>query len=344
MFETGIKVIDLLEPYLRGGKIGLFGGAGVGKTVIIQELISNLATKHGGVSVFAGVGERTREGNDLWLEFQESGVIDPHDWQKSKCALIYGQMTEPPGARLARGADGSDRRRIFPRRRKSGRAAVHRQYFPFHAGGFGSFGAAGPHAQRGGISAQPGQRNGRFAGAHHVDQDPDRSRRCRRFTCPPTITPIPRRPPPSLTWTRPPIFRARFRSWAFIPPSIRWLPLRAFSIRASSAQEHYDVAQEVKQTLQRYKDLQDIIAILGVDELSDEDKLTVARARKIQQFPLAAVQRGRSVHRAARASTSRSPIPCAASRKWSKASTTRFRSRRSTCRARSTTCSRPGRR
>ena len=100
MFETGIKVIDLLEPYLRGGKIGLFGGAGVGKTVIIQELINNLAMKHGGVSVFAGVGERTREGNDLWLEFQESGVIDPHDWRKSKCALIYGQMTEPPGARL----------------------------------------------------------------------------------------------------------------------------------------------------------------------------------------------------------------------------------------------------
>ena len=155
MFETGIKVVDLLEPYLRGGKIGLFGGAGVGKTVIIQELISNLATKHGGVSVFAGVGERTREGNDLWLEFQESGVIDPHDWQKSKCALIYGQMTEPPGARLRVALTRADRRRIFPRRRKSGRAAVHRQYFPFHAGGFGSIGAAGPHAQRGGISAEP---------------------------------------------------------------------------------------------------------------------------------------------------------------------------------------------
>ena len=100
MFETGIKVIDLLEPYLRGGKIGLFGGAGVGKTVIIQELINNIAMKHGGVSVFSGVGERTREGNDLWLEMQESGVVDPHDFNKSKCALIYGQMTEPPGARL----------------------------------------------------------------------------------------------------------------------------------------------------------------------------------------------------------------------------------------------------
>src|SRR5271166_1144079 len=100
MFETGIKVIDLLEPYLRGGKIGLFGGAGVGKTVIIMELINNIALKHGGVSVFAGVGERTREGNDLWKEMQESGVIDPHDYTKSKCALVYGQMTEPPGARL----------------------------------------------------------------------------------------------------------------------------------------------------------------------------------------------------------------------------------------------------
>src|ERR1700685_2501925 len=106
MFETGIKVIDLLEPYLRGGKIGLFGGAGVGKTVIIQELISNLALKHGGVSVFAGVGERTREGNDLWMEMQESGVLDPHDFTKSKVALIYGQMTEPPGARLRVGLTG----------------------------------------------------------------------------------------------------------------------------------------------------------------------------------------------------------------------------------------------
>src|ERR1700692_3111214 len=100
MFETGIKVVDLLEPYLRGGKIGLFGGAGVGKTVVIMELINNIAMKHGGVSVFAGVGERTREGNDLWLEMQEGGVVDPKDYTKSKCALVYGQMTEPPGARL----------------------------------------------------------------------------------------------------------------------------------------------------------------------------------------------------------------------------------------------------
>src|SRR5207302_2252557 len=106
MFETGVKVIDLVQPFLKGGKIGLFGGAGVGKTVVIMELINNIALKHGGVSVFAGVGERTREGNDLWLEMQESKVVDPHDWTKSKVALVYGQMTEPPGARLRVGLSG----------------------------------------------------------------------------------------------------------------------------------------------------------------------------------------------------------------------------------------------
>jgi hypothetical protein len=168
MFETGIKVIDLLEPYLKGGKIGLFGGAGVGKTVIIQELISNLATKHGGVSVFAGVGERTREGNDLWLDFQESGVIDPKDYTKSKCALIYGQMTEPPGARLRVGLTHGCG--ILPRRRRPGRAVVHRQYFPVHAGRFGSIGSVGPHAERGGLPAESGYRDGRPSGAHYVHQ------------------------------------------------------------------------------------------------------------------------------------------------------------------------------
>ena len=171
MFETGIKVIDLLEPYLRGGKIGLFGGAGVGKTVIIQELINNIAMKHGGVSVFAGVGERTREGNDLWLEMQESGVIDPHDYTKSKCALIYGQMTEPPGARLRVGLTGLTVAEYFRDEEGPGRAALHRQHFPLHAGRLGSFGAAGPHAVRRGIPAQPGHRNGRVAGAHHFHQE-----------------------------------------------------------------------------------------------------------------------------------------------------------------------------
>jgi F-type H+/Na+-transporting ATPase subunit beta len=134
MFETGIKVIDLIQPFLKGGKIGLFGGAGVGKTVVIMELINNVAKNHGGYSVFAGVGERTREGNDLWLEMTESGVIKPGDFANSKCALVYGQMTEPPGARLRVALTGADRRRVLPRRRGLGHAAVHRQHLPLHAG------------------------------------------------------------------------------------------------------------------------------------------------------------------------------------------------------------------
>ncbi len=171
MFETGIKVIDLLEPYLRGGKIGLFGGAGVGKTVIIQELINNIAMKHGGVSVFAGVGERTREGNDLWLEMQES-----RRYRSARLHEIEVRADLRPDDRAARSAsarrpDRPDRRRIFPRRRRSGRAALHRQHFPLHAGRFGSVGAAGPHAERGRLPAQPRDRNGRTAGAHHVDQE-----------------------------------------------------------------------------------------------------------------------------------------------------------------------------
>ncbi len=153
MFETGIKVIDLLEPYLRGGKIGLFGGAGVGKTVVIMELINNIALKHGGVSVFAGVGERTREGNDLWHEMQEAGVLDPHDYTKSKVALIYGQMTEPPGARLRVGLTGLTVAEYF-RDDRAGRAAVHRQYLPVHSGGIRSLGTAWPYAVGRGLSAQ----------------------------------------------------------------------------------------------------------------------------------------------------------------------------------------------
>jgi F-type H+/Na+-transporting ATPase subunit beta len=146
ILETGIKVIDLVCPYSRGGKIGLFGGAGVGKTVTIMELINNVAKQHGGVSVFAGVGERSREGNDLYRELKESGVL-------SKTALVYGQMNEPPGARARR-----DCGRVFPRRAGQGRAAVHRQYFPFRPGQLGSLGAAWPDAERGRLSADPGHR------------------------------------------------------------------------------------------------------------------------------------------------------------------------------------------
>ena len=171
MFETGVKVIDLIQPFLKGGKIGLFGGAGVGKTVIIQELINNVASKHGGVSVFAGVGERTREGTDLWNEFEESGVINSKDREKSKAALVYGQMTEPPGARLRVALTRSDHCRVFPRRARRRYAAVHRQHLPLHPGGLRSFDLAGPHAVGGRVSAQPGHGDGRTAGENHVHQE-----------------------------------------------------------------------------------------------------------------------------------------------------------------------------
>src|SRR5471030_2686799 len=170
MFETGIKVIDLLEPYLRGGKIGLFGGAGVGKTVIIMELINNIAMKHGGVSVFAGVGERTREGNDLWLEMQESGVIDPHDFTKSKCALIYGQMTEPPGARLRVGLTGLTVAEYFRDEEKQDVLLFIDNIFRFTQAGSEVSALLG-RMPGGGIPAQPGNRNGRIAGAHYVHQE-----------------------------------------------------------------------------------------------------------------------------------------------------------------------------
>ena len=165
MFETGIKVIDLLEPYVQGGKIGLFGGAGVGKTVLIQEMINRVATQHGGVSVFAGVGERTREGTDLWLEMQESGVIE-------KAALVYGQMDEPPGVRLRVALARADGRRVLPRREEPGRAAVRRQHLPLRAGGLRGVDAARPHAFGGGLPADARRRDGRAAGAHHLDQGP----------------------------------------------------------------------------------------------------------------------------------------------------------------------------
>ena len=161
IFETGIKVIDLIAPYTRGGKVGLFGGAGVGKTVLIQELINNIAKEHGGISVFAGVGERTREGNDLYYEMIESGVID-------KTAMVFGQMNEPPGARMRVALTGLTMAEYFRDRRTSGRTAVHRQYIQIHSGGLGGFGAAGTCAVSRRISAYTGNRDGRAAGEDHI--------------------------------------------------------------------------------------------------------------------------------------------------------------------------------
>jgi F-type H+/Na+-transporting ATPase subunit beta len=282
MFETGIKVIDLLEPYLRGGKIGLFGGAGVGKTVIIQELINNIAMKHGGVSVFVGVGERTREGNDLWNEMQEAGIVDPHDWHKSKVALVYGQMTEPPGARLRVALTGLTVAEYFRDEGQNvllfidnvfrftqagaevsallGRMPSAVGYQPNLATEMGDLQERITSTKRGSITSvqaiyvpaddytDPAPAT-TFA---HLDATTNLSRAIAELGIYPAVDPL-------------------ASTSRILDPNIL-------------GDEHYNVAQRVKQTLQRYKELQDIIAILGIDELSDEDKTTVARARRLQRF------------------------------------------------------------
>src|ERR1700704_1543567 len=283
MFETGIKVIDLIEPYLRGGKIGLFGGAGVGKTVIIQELIYNLAKKHGGVSVFAGVGERTREGNDLWLEFQEAGVIDPKDWRKSKCALIYGQMTEPPGARLRVALSALTVAEYFRDEEGQDVLLFIDNIFRFTQAGSEVSALLGrmPSA----VGYQPN-----LASEMGDLQERITSTRSGSITSVQAIYV----PADDYTDPAPATTFAHLDATTNLSRSISELGIYpAVDPLASTSrildpriigEEHYNVAQNVKQILQRYKDLQDIIAILGVDELSDEDKATVARARKIQRF------------------------------------------------------------
>src|SRR5450432_4238687 len=283
MFETGIKVIDLLEPYLRGGKIGLFGGAGVGKTVIIQELISNLATKHGGVSVFAGVGERTREGNDLWLEFQESHVIDPHDFTKSKCALIYGQMTEPPGARLRVALTALTVAEYFRDEEGSDTLLFIDNIFRFTQAGSEVSTLLGrmPSA----VGYQPNL-------ATEMGELQERITSTKKGSV--TSVQAVYVPADDLTDPAPATTFAHLDATTVLSRPLSELgiypavdPLASTSRILSPrivGQEHYDVAQGVKKIMQRYKDLQDIIAILGIDELSDEDKTTVARARKVQRF------------------------------------------------------------
>ena len=283
MFETGVKVVDLIQPFLKGGKIGLFGGAGVGKTVVIMELINNVAKQHGRYSVFAGVGERTREGNDLWLEMSESGVIKPGDSANSKAALIYGQMTEPPGARLRvaltgltvaehfRDAEGADTLLFidnifrFTQAGSEVSALLGRMpsavgYQPNLASEMGELQERITSTNKGSVTSvqaiyvpaddltDPAPAT-TFA---HLDATTVLSRPLTEIGIYPAVDP--------LTSTS-----------RILDPRI-------------VGQEHYDVAQKVKRILQRYKDLQDIIAILGIDELSEDDKLTVARARKIQKF------------------------------------------------------------
>ncbi len=283
MFETGIKVVDLLEPYLLGGKIGLFGGAGVGKTVIIQELIHNIAMKHGGVSVFAGVGERTREGNDLWLEFQESGVINKDDLSKSRAALVYGQMTEPPGARLRVALSGLTVAEYF-------RDAEGKDVLLFIDNIF-RFTQAGSE-----VSALLGRMPSAVGYQPTLGTEMGELQERITSTKKGSITSVQAIYVPADDYTdpAPATTFAHLDATTNLSRAIVELGIYpAVDPLASTSRildpriigdEHYNVAKEVKRVLQRYKDLQDIIAILGIDELPEEDKVTVARARKLQRF------------------------------------------------------------
>ena len=283
MFETGIKVVDLLEPYMKGGKTGLFGGAGVGKTVLIMELINNVALKHGGFSVFAGVGERTREGNDLWLEMQESGVINAEDPSKSKVALIYGQMTEPPGARLRVGLTGVTVAEYFRDREGQDVLLFIDNIFRFTQAGSEVSALLGRMPSAVGyqptLATEMGELQERITSTTkgsitsvqaiyvpaddytdpapattfaHLDASTNLSRKISELGIYPAVDPL--------------------------ASTSRILDPRILG------DDHYDTARAVQTVLQRYKELQDIIAILGIDELSEDDKITVARARRIQRF------------------------------------------------------------
>jgi F-type H+-transporting ATPase subunit beta len=276
LFETGIKVIDLLAPYVKGGKIGLFGGAGVGKTVMIMELINNVAKAHGGYSVFAGVGERTREGNDLWMEMKESGVID-------KAALIYGQMNEPPGARFRVGLTALTTAEYF-------RDEEHRDVLLFVDNIF-RFVQAGSE-----VSALLGRMPSAVGYQPTLATDVGELQERITSTKNGSITSVQAiyvpaddltDPAPATTFAHLDATTVLSRSIAEqgIYPAVD--PLDSTSTILDPAvlgEEHYKVARDVQGVLQRYKDLQDIIAILGMDELSEEDRQIVARARKIQRF------------------------------------------------------------
>ena len=283
MFETGIKVIALLEPYLRGGKIGLFGGAGVGKTVIIQELIHNIALKHGGVSVFGGVGERTREGNDLWLEMQESGVVDTESSEKSRAALIYGQMTEPPGARLRVALSALTVAEYF-------RDAEAKDVLLFIDNIF-RFTQAGSEvsALLGRMPSAVGYQPTLLTEMGELQERITSTKKGSITSVQAIYVPADDYTDPAPATTFAHLDATTNLSRAIVEIGI----YPAVDPLASSSrildpriigEEHYTVARNVKQVLQRYKDLQDIIAILGIDELSDDDKLSVSRARKIQKF------------------------------------------------------------
>jgi F-type H+-transporting ATPase subunit beta len=283
MFETGIKVVDLIQPFLKGGKIGLFGGAGVGKTVVIMELIYNIAKKHSGFSVFAGVGERTREGNDLWLEMTESEVIKPGVPEESKAALIYGQMTEPPGARLRVALTGLTVAEYFRDEEGADTLLFIDNIFRFTQAGSEVSALLGrmPSA----VGYQPNL-------ATEMGELQERITSTKRGSV--TSVQAIYVPADDLTDPAPATTFAHLDATTVLNRALTEIGIYpAVDPLASTSrildphivgQEHYDVAQGVKRILQRYKDLQDIIAILGIEELSEDDKVTVSRARKVQKF------------------------------------------------------------
>jgi len=282
MLVTGIKVIDLIQPFLKGGKIGLFGGAGVGKTVTIMELINNVAKAHGGFSVFAGVGERTREGNDLWLEMREAKVINDEDMSQSKVALVYGQMTEPPGARLRVALSGLTVAEYF---RDQGQDVLLFVDNIFRFTQAGSEVSALLGRMPSAVGYQPNL-------ATEMGELQERITSTRKGSI--TSVQAIYVPADDLTDPAPATTFAHLDATTVLSRQIAELGIYpAVSPLESSSrildprivgEEHYATAQDVKRILQRYKDLQDIIAILGIDELSEDDKLTVSRARKIQRF------------------------------------------------------------
>ena len=283
VFETGIKVVDLLTPYRRGGKIGLFGGAGVGKTVIMMELINNIATQHGGVSVFGGVGERTREGNDLYNEMIESGVIDKDNPSNSKIALVYGQMNEPPGARMRVGLSALTMAEYF--------RDVNKQDVLLFIDNIFRFVQAGSE-----VSALLGRMPSAVGYQPTLGTDVGDLQERITSTKEGSITSIQAvyvpaddltDPAPATTFAHLDGTTVLSRGLASkgIYPAVDPLDSASTMLQADIVgEDHYSTARAVQATLQRYKELQDIIAILGLDELSEEDRLTVARARKIEKF------------------------------------------------------------
>jgi F-type H+-transporting ATPase subunit beta len=283
VFETGIKVVDLLAPYRRGGKIGLFGGAGVGKTVLIMELINNIAKSHGGVSVFGGVGERTREGNDLYMEMRESGVINSSNLPDSKVALVYGQMNEPPGARMRVGLSALTMAEYF--------RDVNKQDVLLFIDNIFRFVQAGSE-----VSALLGRMPSAVGYQPTLATEMGGLQERITSTTQGSITSIQAvyvpaddltDPAPATTFAHLDATTVLSRGLASkgIYPAVDPLDSTSTMLQPSIVgPAHYAVAQNIKQTLQRYKELQDIIAILGIEELSEDDRLVVARARKVERF------------------------------------------------------------